>query len=121
MSGPFVYILRCADGSYYVGLAQTDLDRRIGEHQSGRYRGYTHSRRPVDLVWAMEYERYEQAIAFERQLKGWSRAKKEAFLRGDFDDLVRRAKRRGGAASPGNGAAATASRLQRFDNPGKPE
>ncbi|WP_338019817.1 GIY-YIG nuclease family protein [Pinisolibacter aquiterrae] len=72
MSGPFVYILRCSDGSYYVGLAQTDLDRRIGEHQSGHYRGYTHSRRSVELLWAMGYERYDQAIAFERQLKGWA-------------------------------------------------
>lgn len=96
MPGPFVYILRCSDGSYYVGLAQTDLDRRIGEHQSGHYRGHTHSRRPVELLWAMEYERYDQAIAFERQLKGWGRAKKEAFLRGDFDRLVSLSGRRGG-------------------------
>jgi predicted GIY-YIG superfamily endonuclease len=50
----------------------------------------------VELVWAEEYEMYEQAIAFERQLKGWSRAKKEALIRGDFDELRRLARRRGG-------------------------
>lgn len=97
---PWVYILRCADGSYYVGLAQTDLDRRVGEHQSGHYRGYTHSRRPVELAWAAEYERFDQAIAFERQLKGWSRAKKDAVVRGEFDALVPLAKRRAGAPLP---------------------
>ena len=93
---PWVYILKCSDDSYYVGLAQQDLDRRIGEHQSGAYPGYTSKRRPVALVWADEYERYDQAIALERQLKGWSRVKKEALIAGDFDRLQTLSKRRGG-------------------------
>ena len=91
---PWVYILRCSDDSYYVGLAQTDLDRRVGEHQSGHFPGYTSTRRPVELLWAADYERYDQAIAFERQIKGWSRAKKEALMAGTFDRLPLPASRR---------------------------
>ena len=48
----WVYMLRCADGSYYVGLTCEGMDRRLGEHQDGRFEGYTHGRRPVTLVWA---------------------------------------------------------------------
>ncbi len=99
---PWVYILRCADDSYYVGLAQVDLDRRVGEHQSGAFPGYTSSRRPVVLVWATEYERFDQAIAFERRLKGWSRAKKDAFVRGDFEHLRAKSRRRGGSPISGD-------------------
>ncbi len=85
--GPTVYILRCADGSYYVGIAREDLERRVHEHQTGAYAGYTSRRRPVELVWAVEFPRFDEAIAFERQVKGWSRAKKEALIRGDFEAL----------------------------------
>ena len=48
----FVYMLRCRDKSYYVGLTRAGLDQRIGEHQEGRFKGYTHNRRPVELVWS---------------------------------------------------------------------
>ncbi len=91
--GPTVYVLRCADGSYYVGIAREDLERRVWEHQTGVFPGYTSRRRPVELVFATEFRRFDEAIAFERQVKGWSRAKKEALIRGDFDalhDLARR-------------------------------
>jgi len=84
----YVYILRCRDGSYYVGLTRHDwIETRVGEHQAGTFDGYTVARRPVTLVWAQQYDRVVDAIAMERRLKGWSRAKKEALMRGDFDAL----------------------------------
>ncbi len=83
----WVYILLCADGSYYVGSARGSLDYRIGQHQAGEMAGYTHSRRPVELVWSQDFQFITDAIAFERQLKGWSRAKKEALIRGEYDKL----------------------------------
>lgn len=91
-----VYMLRCADGSYYVGsTAAEDRERRLLEHQSGAYRGYTFSRRPVELVWAEDYERIIDAHAAERQLKGWSRAKKDALVRGGWALVQLLAKRPG--------------------------
>ena len=83
----YVYILLCNDGSYYVGLTRHGLDKRIGEHQSGRYRGYTHTRRPVKLMWSEEFLWLKDAVACERRLKGWRREKKEALIRGDFKAL----------------------------------
>ena len=80
----FVYIIRSADGSYYVGSARGEsLDRRMSEHREGAYPGYTSRLRPVTLVWAEQCNRITDAIAYERRLKGWSRAKKEALIRGD--------------------------------------
>jgi len=80
----FVYILRCADGRYYVGSARGDLDHRVAEHNAGHHHGWTKRRRPVELVFSQEFERIEDAIAAERQIKGWRRAKKEALIRGEF-------------------------------------
>ena len=88
----YVYILECADRSYYVGLTERSLDDRLAEHIDGTYQGYTHKRRPVKLVWSEEFGRLTDAIARERQLKGWSRAKKEALIRGDYSALPRLAK-----------------------------
>jgi putative endonuclease len=79
-----VYMLRCADGSYYVGSARHGLDKRISEHNNRKYGGYTSRRLPVELVWAEPFSDITDAIAVERQIKGWSRAKKEALIRGDF-------------------------------------
>ena len=79
----FVYILRCLDGSYYVGSTRDSLEARVAEHNSGFYGGYTMRRRPVELVWSQDFDRITDAIAAERQLKGWSRAKKEALIAGD--------------------------------------
>ena len=85
----FVYMLRCADGSFYVGSARGEsLDKRFGEHQAGTYPGYTYFRRPVTLVYAEWFDRITDAIAAERRIKGWSRAKKEALIAGDWDLLV---------------------------------
>ena len=80
------YMLRCADGSYYVGHTD-DLDRRMDEHRSSAVPGYTQRRTPVELVWSEAFPDREQAFAAERQVKGWSRAKKEALIAGDFDLL----------------------------------
>ena len=82
----WVYILRCADASYYVGCT-TDIDQRLGQHQGGVFDGYTASRRPVVMVWAEEFQTIDQAITVERQIKRWSRLKKEALIRGDFEGL----------------------------------
>ena len=90
----YVYVLRCADGSYYVGSTRDTLEKRIGEHDSGTFGGYTARRRPVELVWHQHFERITDAIAAERQLKGWSRAKKEALIRGDLAAIRELAKRR---------------------------
>ena len=90
----FVYILRCADGKYYVGSTRDSLEKRVAEHNSGFYGGFTAGRRPVELVWAQEFDRITDAIAAERQLKGWSRAKKEALIAGD-PELLRHLSKRG--------------------------
>jgi len=72
-----VYMLRCADGSYYVGHTE-DMEAQLWQHQQGIGSAWTRRRRPVELVWCdWTPERYE-ALAFERRIKGWSRAKKEA-------------------------------------------
>ncbi len=76
-------MLRCRDGSYYVGCT-TDLDGRIGHHQAGTCPGYTSARLPIELVWAEEFQHLDDAIAAERRIKGWSRAKKKALIAGDW-------------------------------------
>ena len=83
----YVYMLRCRDSSYYVGLTRAGLDQRIGQHQEGVFDGYTASRRPVVLVWNEHFISIRDAIARERQLKGWRREKKEALIRGDYQFL----------------------------------
>jgi len=81
---PFwVYILRCADDSYYTGHTD-DLVNRLGEHQIGICNCYTFVRRPVSLIWSQETDTREEAIAAELRIKGWSRKKKEAMMRGDW-------------------------------------
>jgi putative endonuclease len=92
----WVYILICADDSFYVGSHRgPDPVVREAEHNDGldRY-AYTYARRPVRLVWTEEFEDPTQAVAFERKLKGWSRAKKEAVIRGDWQSLPGLARRR---------------------------
>jgi len=92
--GAFLYILLCADGSYYTGTARAGLERRVAEHNAGTFGGYTAERRPVTLVFSRWFERITDAITAERQVKGWSRAKKEALIRADFASLPQLAKRR---------------------------
>ena len=71
----FVYLLTCADGSYYCGHTD-DIEARMLQHHDGGV-GYTSKRKPVKLAWQGEFETREGALAFEQQIKGWSRAKKE--------------------------------------------
>ena len=97
MDGAFVYILRCADGSYYCGTARQGLELRVAEHNAGTLGGYTSTRQPVVLVYSEWFQRITDAIAAERQIKGWSRAKKEALICGDFaalSELARRSSKR---------------------------
>jgi predicted GIY-YIG superfamily endonuclease len=90
----YLYILRCADGSYYTGTTRASLDRRVAEHQAGTFDGYTSRRRPVELVYHQEFRRITDAISGERQVKGWRREKKEALIRGDWALLPELASRR---------------------------
>jgi putative endonuclease len=86
MKDYFVYILKCSDGSYYTGIT-SNLEKRIEEHNTGIYKGYTSTRLPVELVYSNRYNDVNEAIRSEKQIKGWSRAKKEALIKGDFELL----------------------------------
>jgi len=82
-----VYILRCSDGTYYTGLTK-DLEGRVHDHETGTNpASYTLRRRPVKLVWSAITESYQEAFQWEHQIKGWSRAKKEALIRGDIEGI----------------------------------
>jgi len=82
----WVYILRCCDKSYYTGSA-VDLAKRLAEHQDATYGGWTACRRPVELAFSYEVATIHEAFLLERQIKGWSRAKKEALIASEFDLL----------------------------------
>jgi putative endonuclease len=85
----YVYMLRCFDGTFYIGVTN-DIHRRFHEHCTGYLESsYTHSRRPLQLVYAGEFERIIDAIAFEKQLKGWGHRKKRAFAERDWPLLKR--------------------------------
>jgi putative endonuclease len=80
----FVYMLLCADGSYYIGVTN-DLERRLWEHQHGLDPdSYTHERRPVTLAYSADFRDIDQAIAWEKHIKGWSRAKKRALAENNW-------------------------------------
>ena len=82
----WMYILKCSDGSYYVG-STNDLERRIREHNEGLGAKYTARRRPVKLVYSAEFASIAEAYEREKQVQGWSRAKREALIRSDYDAL----------------------------------
>lgn len=83
----YVYILLCNDDTLYVGVT-SDIDRRVIEHNAGKYpEAYTHSRRPVSLVFYQDFTNPNLAIEFEKKLKKWSRVKKQALIDGDFEML----------------------------------
>jgi len=91
----YAYILRCADGSFYTG--HTDhLENRIADHHYGRFGGYTASRRPVRLMWSEDFPTRYEALTVERQIKGWSRSKKQALVDGDWALLSQLAQNRQG-------------------------
>jgi putative endonuclease len=82
----WVYILECRDGTYYVG-STVDLPARLHQHQTGLGAAYTRHRRPVQLVWSFETPSVAHAFALEKQIQGWSRAKRRALIDGRFADL----------------------------------
>jgi predicted GIY-YIG superfamily endonuclease len=82
----WVYLLRCSDGSYYAGHTD-NLEARLSLHQEGLGSDWTRRRRPVQLVWCEEAPTRDEALAFERRIKGWTRAKKEALIAGDWDRI----------------------------------
>ena len=99
----YVYLLRCSDGSYYVGRTN-DLEQRLAAHERGAIEGYTLSRRPVELVFSDQFSTGLEAFHRERQIKGWSMSRKEALIKGDWDGLVELSNRSsGGAPSTGSG------------------
>jgi len=82
----WVYILRCSDGSYYTGHTD-DLERRMAQYQAGEVTGCVSTRLPVKLAFSAEFSSREEALGCERQVKGWSRKKKEAMMRGDWAEV----------------------------------
>ena len=108
MSPFHVYMLRCADGSFYVGHTD-ELARRVAQHEAGELPGYTHERRPVSLVWQQETATREEALAAELRIKAWSRAKKEALVAGNWERLKQLARASTGSARTEGGATRTTS------------
>ena len=90
---PYVYILRCSDGSYYTG-STNDLERRLAEHNAKVFGGFTATRLPVELVYCCEMPSIHEAFLRERQIKGWSRKKKEALIKGEWEKLIKYSKSR---------------------------
>lgn len=94
MKTMYVYILECSDNSYYIGVSN-DAERRFEEHSSGISRtGYTYTRRPLKLVFSQIFSDPNSAIAFEKKIKGWSRAKKKALIEGKWEQLPELSKSR---------------------------
>lgn len=96
---PFwTYILHCRGGKFYTGHTD-DLERRMSQHQSGLLAGFTLDHQPVELVWSQEFVTRYEAVTAERQIKGWSRAKKLALIRGDWERISALAKSKGGPST----------------------
>ncbi|MDF1612040.1 GIY-YIG nuclease family protein [Stygiobacter electus] len=93
MKDYYLYILKCKDDSYYTGITN-NLEKRIQEHNAGIYKGYTSSRLPVKLVYSRTFKDINEAIRSEKQIKNWSRAKKEALIKGDFKLLKELSKKK---------------------------
>ena len=90
----YLYILKCSDNSYYIGVTN-DLDARIVEHNFGINKSaYTYHRRPVELVYSTYFTDFNLAFEWEKKIKKWSKAKKEALINGDFNSLKLLAKKK---------------------------
>jgi putative endonuclease len=95
----YVYMVLCSDESFYVGITN-NLEFRIAQHNFGwNPTSYTHERRPVRLVHSSEFANVDDAIRWEKQLKGWSRAKKQALAQGDWQRIRELAKNRCGPST----------------------
>lgn len=89
-----VYILKCSDNSYYIGVT-SHLDKRLLEHKTAKYPdSYTAKRLPVKLVFYADFTDINIAIQYEKKIKKWSRAKKEALIKGEYDKLPNLAKKK---------------------------
>lgn len=84
----WVYIIKCSDNSYYTGHTD-NLEHRLGQHAEGKIDGYTATRRPVTLVFSEQFVSRLEALEMEQRIKGWSRKKKEAMMRGDWKEVQR--------------------------------
>ena len=84
--GGYMYSLLCSNGKYYTG-STNDMDKRLAEHQNGEGSNYTRKHLPVELVYLEEFRRIDDAFKREKQVQGWGRKKKEALIKGNFDEL----------------------------------
>ncbi|WP_420143259.1 GIY-YIG nuclease family protein [Sphingobium sp.] len=104
---PFwTYMLHCANRSFYVGHTD-NLEHRIGHHDQGWIAGYTQTRLPVKLVWSQSFDTRIEALEAERQIKGWSRAKKLALIREDWTLISTSARSGKENLSPSTGSGRT--------------
>jgi len=94
----WAYMIHCRAGRFYTGQTD-DLDRRMAEHQSGKFPGFTSARHPLELVWSESFPSRYEAICAEQRIKGWTRKKKLALIRGDWDEISRLAKKKGSAST----------------------
>lgn len=116
---PYMYILECADGSYYTG-STWDLDRRLREHQNGEGANHTRKRLPVKLVYYEEYDRVEDAFHGEKQVQGWSRRKKETLMAGNREQLIEFARNYTQYGRPASASTSSASATWVYPNVGLP-
>ncbi|MBI2831290.1 MAG: GIY-YIG nuclease family protein [Chloroflexi bacterium] len=100
--GFWVYMLECADGSYYTGHTD-ELEKRLAQHEQGDLKCYTSTRLPVKLAFCCEFSSRYEALARERQIKGWSRHKKQSLIKGDWASLVKYSKSKKAHPSTGSG------------------
>lgn len=89
----FLYILKCNDNSYYVGHTDS-IDKRLAQHQSGELHGYTSLRLPVELVFLQSFQNRDEAFMIEHKIKNWSKAKKEALIDSNWNELRKQAKKK---------------------------
>ena len=104
----WAYMLHCRGGAFYVGHTD-DLEYRMGQHATGAIKGFTSDRLPVKLVWSQEFSTRHEAKQAERQLKGWSRAKKMALIRGDWARISELAKGKKNGPSTSSGRTGSGS------------
>ena len=94
----WAYMLHCRGGVFYTGHTD-DLERRVAGHQQGLIKGFTSDKLPVELVWSQEFPTRLEAITAERRIKGWTRLKKMALIRGDWNDISRLARKKDGPST----------------------
>jgi putative endonuclease len=96
----WVYIVRCADNSYYTGHTD-NLEKRLAAHKSGEIEGYTATRLPIRVLFSEEFSTRQEALERERQIKGWTREKKAALVRGEWKEVSRLARSKNPSTSSG--------------------